>query len=278
MLRIFRMAPGVRRWHGQALIAGAFVAAFLPAWPLAAAAGGTRAHSCAAPTGAVLPGLNLPRLAARVTRHEPVTIVALGSSSTAGAGATSPAMSYPSQLADELAQRLPEQPIRVVNKGVNGEVVDDMLARLQRDVLSESPDLVIWQTGTNTVLRHNDLTLYGARLQEGIDRLHGAHIDLILMDPQYAPRVVAIPAHSNMVANIEAIGVRNRIPVFHRFAVMSYWARTMNSGYADLIAPDGLHMNDASYKCVAQLLAAAIADSVRRPPAAINTAAGPLQK
>ncbi len=279
MLRIFDMARGLRRHHGQTLIAAALAAACLPAWsPLAVAADGAHAHSCTAPAGTVLPGLVLPRLAARIDRHEPVTIVALGSSSTAGAGATSPAMSYPSQLASGLAQLLPDQPVRVVNKGVNSEDVDDMLARLQQDVLSESPDLVIWQTGTNSLLRHNDLTRYSARLQEGIDRLHDAQIDLILMDPQYAPLVTAIPAHSSMVENIEAIGTRNRVPVFHRFALMSYWARTMNAGYADLIAPDGLHMNDTSYKCMGQLLAAAIANSVRHRQPATSTAAGVLAK
>jgi lysophospholipase L1-like esterase len=59
---------------------------------------------------------------------------------------------------------------------------------------------------------------------------------------------------------------------------MSYWARTMNAGYADLIAPDGLHMNDTSYKCMGQLLAAAIANSVRHRQPATSTAAGVLAK
>src|SRR5258706_5481786 len=85
MLRIFDMARGLRRHHGQTLIAAALAAACLPAWsPLAVAADGAHAHSCTAPAGTVLPGLVLPRLAARIDRHEPVTICALASPSTAG--------------------------------------------------------------------------------------------------------------------------------------------------------------------------------------------------
>src|SRR5258705_7673514 len=99
MLRIFDMARGLRRHLGQTLMAAALSAACLPAWsPPAVAADDAHAYSCTAPAGTVLPRLVLPRLAARIDHHEPVTIVALGSSATAGAGAASPAMSYPSEV------------------------------------------------------------------------------------------------------------------------------------------------------------------------------------
>src|SRR5579862_2611084 len=51
----------------------------------------------------------------------PITIAALGSSSTAGAGASSPQASYPAQLEAELRKRFPGIAITVVNRGVNGE-------------------------------------------------------------------------------------------------------------------------------------------------------------
>ena len=68
----------------------------------------------------------LNRVAARVAGGLPVTVVALGSSSTAGAGATGPAASYPSRLAVALADAFPQLPIKVLNRGVNGEEVPEM--------------------------------------------------------------------------------------------------------------------------------------------------------
>src|SRR6516165_10227917 len=53
----------------------------------------------------------LMRVAQRIANGKPITIVALGSSSTAGAGATSAAASYPSRLEGELKARFPEQPV-----------------------------------------------------------------------------------------------------------------------------------------------------------------------
>ena len=83
---------------------------------------------------------------------KPLKIVALGSSSTYGAGASTSAASYPSRLADELARRFPGHEITVLNRGVNGNEAADMLARLDTAVIAEKPDLVLWQVGTNSVL------------------------------------------------------------------------------------------------------------------------------
>ena len=49
----------------------------------------------------------LKRVAQRIAGGQSLTIVAIGSSSTAGAGASSPAMSYPSRLEVELKAAVP---------------------------------------------------------------------------------------------------------------------------------------------------------------------------
>ena len=67
-------------------------------------------------------------------------------------------MSYPSRLEQELKDRYPGAEIRVINHGVGGQDVGEELTRLDRDVLAEHPDLVIWQLGTNAVLRRDDLS------------------------------------------------------------------------------------------------------------------------
>jgi acyl-CoA thioesterase-1 len=49
--------------------------------------------------------------------------VALGSSSTYGAAASSSAAAYPSPLAEELAKQFPGHEFTVLNRGVNGEEI-----------------------------------------------------------------------------------------------------------------------------------------------------------
>jgi len=82
-----------------------------------------------------------------------------------------------------------------VNKGVGGETAEQMFARFPRDVLPYRPQLVIWQSGTNQALASEDVQGYECAVREGIARLKAAHMDVILMDPQYAPRVLARPLH-----------------------------------------------------------------------------------
>jgi acyl-CoA thioesterase-1 len=52
---------------------------------------------------------------------------------------------------------LPRQSIAVLNRGINGQEILQMLARLPEQVIQENPDLVLWQLGTNAVLRDRPL-------------------------------------------------------------------------------------------------------------------------
>src|SRR5580704_10922939 len=99
----------------------------------------------------------LVRLSRRLAAGQPIKIVALGSSSTAGAGASGPSASYPGRLEFELSRHFFWKDVTVLNRGVNGEEAPDMLARLDTSVIAEEPDLVLWQLGTNWVLRDRPL-------------------------------------------------------------------------------------------------------------------------
>jgi hypothetical protein len=82
--------------------------------------------ACVAPPGFARFDTPLERVAARISARQPITIVAIGSSSTFGTGASSSAMSYPSRLAVELRALLPQTPVTVINRGVNGETAQPL--------------------------------------------------------------------------------------------------------------------------------------------------------
>jgi acyl-CoA thioesterase I len=208
----------------------------------------------------------LLRLAERVALGEPVKIVAIGSSSTSGAGASSSAWSYPSRLEVELKARLPGLPIKVLNRGVGGEEVPQMLARFADAVAAEKPDLVIWQLGTNSVLRGRDIRKIAESIADGVGRLRAIGSDVILMDLQFAPRVIEKADAEAMVDLIAAEAKRDNVDLFRRFALMRDWAVVRHISFRQSLAPDGLHMNDWSYGCMAKLLAGAIADAATRVP------------
>jgi lysophospholipase L1-like esterase len=208
-------------------------------------------------------------MARRLASGEPITIVAIGSSSTAGAGASSPAATYPSRLEADLKTRFPGRTINVLNRGVGGEDASQMLARMDRDVAPERPDLVLWQVGTNAVLRDHALAGEAPLIREGIRRMKALGADIVLIDPQYAPRVLDKDHDAEgMVRLIGAEAKAGNIGLFQRFALMRHWRENQGMAFEILLSPDGLHMNDWSYDCVARQLGIAIADAVRSPAVA----------
>jgi lysophospholipase L1-like esterase len=204
-----------------------------------------------------------------------VTVVAVGSSSTAGAGASASAFAYPNRLDAELRQRFPGNRFTVINRGINGEVIPDMVARMDSSVLTHNPDLVLWQLGTNTVVRDEDVMALAAPIRDGIRRIRRHGADVILIDPQYAPKVLEKSTASAMIDLIATLAREEGVAVFRRYAVMKNWAEAEGKSFAEFITPDALHLNDWGYSCFAHLLGGAIADALtptraaQVPPAAL---------
>ncbi|HEY8873367.1 MAG TPA: SGNH/GDSL hydrolase family protein [Stellaceae bacterium] len=231
------------------------------------AAGNTGAEpasaGCGAPPALMVIGPAQARVAARIGRGEALTIVAVGSSSTQGSGASAPGLSYPSRLEAELKNRFPAIGIRVINRGKGGEDVTEELARLDREVIAERPDLVIWQVGTNAVLRRDDLAADRELIERGVAQLKQSGSDVVLMDLQYAPRVIARPAYAEMEQLIANAAKRGRVGLFRRFEMMQKWQAAQPADAPRtaeaMIGPDGLHMTDRGYFCLAANLADALA-------------------
>jgi lysophospholipase L1-like esterase len=137
-----------------------------------------------------------------------------------------------------------------------------MLARFDRDVLPYRPQLVIWQTGSNQALRSGNIEAYADTIREGISRLKAARVDIVLMDPQFAPLLLARPIHLLVVDSISTVANDMNVAVFRRFAVMRHWISSAQYKVEDIISSDGLHMNDVSYSCIAHLLADSLAAAV----------------
>jgi lysophospholipase L1-like esterase len=233
------------------------------ALPLAARAE-MPAPTCDTPLDVIRLVHPLQHVAQKLSAGDALTIVAIGSSSTAGAGASSPAHNYPSQLALELQHRFPNSKITMINRGVNGEEVADMLKRFDQ-VVAARPDLVLWQLGTNSVLREHQIPEHGAAIRAGLERIRATGADVVLIDPQYAPKVIVKPEAEHMVELIAATAKVESVDLFRRYEVMKRWYYDDHLKFESFVSPDGLHMNDWSYACFAKGLGLAIAEAAERP-------------
>ena len=187
----------------------------------------------------------LPLVASRIAKGQDLRIVAFGSSSTEGAGASSPRANYPSRLERELGRLLPV-PAVVLNRGIGGEDADDMLRRLP-SVLAERPHLIIWQTGTNDPLRRLPLSRFIAETRAGVAAMRAAGVDVMLMGPQLCTRLDHLPGSDRYRRALVRIGVEMGVPVVHRHTLMQTWLAKHEVAKRAMFAPDGLHMADGGY-------------------------------
>jgi lysophospholipase L1-like esterase len=215
---------------------------------------------CAFPNEIIDMGHPLHRTLRPISTGSPLTIVALGSSSTAGAGASKPETSYPTRLREHLSSLLGHRVI-VVNRGRNGDRVGDMLVRLPMEVFPEHPDAVIWQLGTNALLTALDREDFSSLFSRGVREITDAGAELIVMDPQFAPKVLSHRQAEEFVRLIDDEALQAGAALFRRFELMRFW-HDKHLSFEQFLSPDQLHMNDWSYDCLADALAYAIVRSL----------------
>ena len=219
------------------------------------------------------PAVALPATKKRLASNSEVLVVSLGSSSTEGWMATAPARTYPARLQSDLSNAFPLAHIAVVNRGVGGEDALEEVARLDSDAIALRPDLVIWQVGANGAMAHSDPAVFRKLVSTGIERLQTLGIDVILMDNQRSPMILAAPEHGVMEQTLADLAVKYHVALFSRGSLMDGWQR-QGLPYSHFLANDNVHMNDLGYRCVADSLAAAMEEGLGQTQTRIAAAHG----
>ena len=129
---------------------------------------------------------------AGLEEHGPVTIVAVGDSVTHGAVAAGE-INYETVYWNRLRQKLnvayPAIPVNVINAGINGTTASRTVHRLERQVLSHHPDLVIVCFGLNDI--NGALDAYLTALRTIFERCTANGSEVIFMTPNMLNTYVA---------------------------------------------------------------------------------------
>jgi acyl-CoA thioesterase-1 len=243
----------------RAGLLAAMAAALTVCWPGLVTA---QQHECRATPELLDLGHQLEVSRTAVAERKELRIVAMGSSSTQGYGASNPRFAYPMVLKNRLEKLLPGVAIHVFNKGIGGQDAEEMIARMKEDVGPEKAQLVIWQVGTNSAIRRTPLDKFKDRLRAGIDIGRKLGAEFILMNLQYVPAVVALPDEEEYARVMAEVAKEKGTALFQRFEIMRAW---YNDGmpYAQFVTSDGLHLNDFGQKCIGRLLSDAIVKTIR---------------
>lgn len=207
------------------------------------------AWDCDVPMSKLADPVPLPHFAAALKQNTTIDIVAIGSSSTFGVGASTLDRTYPIQLQNILERAFSGRDFFISNSGVGGEVAAQTAKRVKNEVTLKRPDLVLWQVGTNDVLAGVPVEEFRATVQSTIWWLKHHQIDTVLIDLQYSPAVENSERHQLIGRAISEIAAAENVLLVRRYDAMRFLALTKWEG---LLSGDGLHQNDLGYRCMAE--------------------------
>ena len=111
-------------------------------------------------------------------------------------------------------------------------------------------------------------------VEDGVAQLQAAGADVVLVDPQYSPRVnEKAESTSKMINLLNRVAELRKVGIFPRFEVMRDWHEKQSIPIETFVIADGLHMNDWGYACFAQLLGDDIIKSVGQIKLGVNVPA-----
>lgn len=206
-------------------------------------------------SGLTLPELSLKRYPARIT--------ALGSSTTEGIGAASPARGGFVGVMQRALERNVVNGLVVRNRGVGGQNATDLHARIDT-VIADAPDLVLFQTGSNDPLQNVPLAVFERLTREDLGRIRretGA--DIVLIDQQLCRMLEECPAFPRFLSSLHRIGETEDVPVFPRYRLMQAWC-DMPGMDRDTLSPDGLHMAETGYALLGAALSGWLLGGISR--------------
>jgi lysophospholipase L1-like esterase len=245
--------------HAVIIVAGATIA-------LLSAASGILAQErdCTVPERFYTFEPLLTKTAKALAGGRAVVIVSLGGSSTLGLAAGKTELAWPARLASALEAKFPPANVKMVDLSVARQTAKRAAERLDHDVLTLKPTLVIWETGTMEAVRGTNIDEFRKTLQAGISEVRTAKSELMLMNMQFSRDTDAIIGFEPYLSAMNEIADANDVPLFRRHGIMRYWAE---NGSLDLRVTDPEKRRQVAaklYDCIGR----AVADFITRgvPP------------
>jgi acyl-CoA thioesterase I len=205
-----------------------------------------------------LPAQNLRvlgRVTNDVTSRRQLRVIAVGSSSTYGIGASSRSKTYPAQLEALLRERLPNIDVNVLNLGVSGETSASAAHRISAEIMQLDPGLVIWQAGSIDGITKTPIGEFENTIRQTLRLLKARKIDTVLIDGQWTPELDKSSHYKATNSALARIGAEEGVPLVSRYAHMQLVGHSVG---VDHLLSDGFHLNDQGYRDMAKQIASEI--------------------
>jgi lysophospholipase L1-like esterase len=222
-------------------------------------------NECITAAGVIAPDFSLPHVALAIARKK-LDVAIVGSASSELNGPAGTNIAYPTRLEEALRSLLPGVTVKVATYARPRETASEMEAKLPRIISESKPALLVWQTGTADAIRGVDPEEFRVALDDGVDKLRAADVDVVFMNMQYSPRTEAMLAVTAYADAMRIVALKREAVLFDRFTIMKRWNE---GGVFDLYgATRTTNVAERVHDCLGRLLAdVVIAGAKLAPPA-----------
>ncbi len=202
----------------------------------------------------LVPGLS--RTVENLGTTKKLRILAIGSSSTWGVGASSLKRNYPSRLEAIFSNVWKGVDLEIINRGVGGEIAAQTAARLLDEINLAQPDMILWQVGTNDALTNVPLEEFETTVRSTIAEVRKRNIDIVMVGLQYTPKYARHEHYFKIRKLMDTIASSENLLYVRRYRAMEFIANTKAN--LSMMASDNFHLNDLGYQCMAEHVAQAV--------------------
>lgn len=145
------------------------------------------------------------------------------------------------------------QPQDIINAGVPGNKLADMLLRLETDVISHAPDVCAFMPMINDASHGTPLATFSAQLHSIVSQLIAAGIKVVIMSPPlYRGGTENYPKFNSYLLEVEKVVDAYRLPyidVYRRYA----WEFMLNVNSFMALYIDVIHQSATGYNYISNL-------------------------
>ncbi|PQO30160.1 SGNH/GDSL hydrolase family protein [Blastopirellula marina] len=201
----------------------------------------------------------LAKVQQRLASGEPTKIVCFGDSITGVYYHTGSKRAWCAMLGLMLQQAYPDANLQMINAGVSGHTTEHALARIERDVIAQKPDLVVIAFGMNDVTRFTT-DEFETKLREIIERCQATGAAVVLCTPNAVLFTERRPEEKliRFVETVRKVGANLHLPVADIFADWKA-SRSQDLFAWKLMMSDELHPNMNGHVRLAELIGSSVA-------------------
>lgn len=215
-------------------------------------------RECRTPGVTMSADVSLPRVARSLKERKVITILAIGASSQGGRDAA--AGGYFGIIERELEKLVPGLDIRIVDRGVSGELAANAAKRLVSEVALVNPDVVLWQVGTHDALQQVPVAAFTKTVATTIDWLKAHDVDVIVVGLHFLRVLAGDPHYQTIRASLERVANAKNVLRIGRYEAAQVIEKVLQSDRGSV--PDAFNLTEVGYSCLSEYVVRALATGV----------------